>query len=327
MKTENQKLRILYIAEMLCKETDEEHVLNATQIIEKLKSSYNIDVDRKTVYSDITALIDGEVLDIELKSGRYGGYHVLNRRFEIAELKMLVDAVQASNFVTKKQCASLIKKLSDFSSVYDEKQLSRSLYIYDRVADRSKNTYYFIDSIHTAISKNRSVRFQYTDITPSKQRLKRHGGAYYEVSPYALIWRDENYYLVAYHHDSETIRHFRVDRIENISITDTPRLGEKEFSSVNLANYNSNVFEMFGGKEYMVHFRCDNYLAGPIFDRFGTDIQTYVYGDYFEFYAKVQISVRFFGWVFGFDGGLKILSPDEVVDEYKAQLEKVRDSI
>ena len=326
MKTENQKLRILYLIEILTKYTDEDHILNSTQIIDKLKTIYGLDVERKTIYSDINNLIDAEVLDIEQVGGRKGGFHVLSRKFELAELKMLVDAVQASKFITKKQCSSLIKKISDFSSSYDEKKLSRSVHIYDRASDKSKNAYYMIDSIHSAISENRSITFQYTEMTPSKKRVKKHGGELYHISPYALLWRDENYYLLGYHHDSGSFRHYRVDKMENVSVTDTPRLGGKEFEDISLNKYSSNVFEMFGGEEYIVHFSCENSLAGAMFDRFGTDLQIYEKGDRFEFYASVQISVRFFGWVFGFNGGLKILSPENVVAEYKKQLDNVINS-
>ncbi|MBO5911937.1 MAG: WYL domain-containing protein [Clostridia bacterium] len=321
-----QFARIIFLIDILTKYTDEDHLLNSTQIIDKLKA-YGIEAERKTVYSDINALIDSGTLDIEQVGGRYGGVHVLSRKFELPELKMLVDAVQASKFITKKQCASLIKKISEFSSVYDEKKLSRSVYIYDRATEHSKNAYYMIDSIHTAISENRSILFQYTEMTPKKERYKRHKGEFYAVSPYALLWRDENYYLVAFHHDSQTIRHYRVDKMENVIISDSAREGTEVFDNAALAKYSSNVFEMFGGDEYVVHFRCDNALAGAMFDRFGTELQTYDHGDYFEFYAPVQISVRFFGWVFGFDGGLQILSPQSVVDDYKKQLEKVRNSI
>jgi predicted DNA-binding transcriptional regulator YafY len=267
VKIENQKLRILYIIEILTRYTDEQHLLSAAQIIDKLKA-YGLEAERKTVYSDINALIDGGILDVEQIGGRNGGFHVLSRTFELAELKMLVDAVQASNFVTNKQCTELIKKLSDFTSIYGEKQLSRGVYIYDRAADRSKNIYYTVDAVHNAISENKAVTFQYTEMTPSKEKIKRHGGKLYTVSPFALIWRDENYYLVAFNHAYEEIRHYRIDKIENIAITDMIRIGNEEFEKLSMSKYSSNVFEMFGGEEHIVHFRCDNSLAGAMFDRY-----------------------------------------------------------
>lgn len=326
MKSENQKLKLIYLIDILTKYTDEEHSLNASEIIEKLKS-YGIKAERKSIYSDIQILSDSDILDIDQVSGRNGGFRVLGRKFELAELKMLVDAVQASKFISNKQCSSLIKKLSEFVSVYDEKKLSRSVYIYDRIQDKEKNAYYLIDNIHTAISENSSITFQYTELSPSKKRIKRHGGELYEVSPYSLIWRDAYYYLIAYHHASETIRHFRVDKMENITITEQPRLGKDLFDKISLNDYSSNVFDMFGGKEYMVHFSCDKNFAGAMFDRFGTNIRIEEYEDRFEFYAPVQISVRFFGWLFGFAGGVRILSPKNVVDEYKKQIEAVLKNI
>ncbi len=325
MRNENQKLKIIYLIEILTKYTDENHTLNASQIIEKL-NAYGVQAERKSIYSDIALLSYSGILDVEQISGRNGGFHVLSRKFELAELKMLADAVQASKFITNKQCTSLIKKLSDFISVYDEKKLSRSVYIYDRVQDKDKNAYYLIDSIHYAISENKAIRFQYAEYSPSKKRVKRHDGELYEVSPYALMWRDEYYYMVAYNHKTDSIRHYRVDKMEEIQICDTARSGEEVFDKISLSGYSSNVFEMFGGKEYMVHFKCENRLAGAMFDRFGTDIHTEEFDGYFEFYAPVQISVRFFGWVFGFAGGLRILSPENVVNEYKEQLKKVVDS-
>lgn len=321
MKSENQKLKIVYLIEILTKHTDDDHCLNASQIIEKL-AGYGIEAERKSIYNDITLLSDNKILDVECVPGRNGGFHVLNRKFELAELKMLVDAVQSCKFITNKQCSSLIKKISAFTSIYDEKKLSRSVYIYDRVRDTAKNAYYMIDSIHLAISDNKAIRFQYTDMTPSKVRTKKKNGAFYEVSPYALIWRDENYYLIAFHHESKTVRHYRVDRMENVEITETVRVGKDVFEKISLSKYSSNVFDMFGGEEYNVKFRCDNAFAGAMYDRFGDELRVDQYDDYFEFYAPVQISVRFFGWVFGFAGGLKILSPAPVVDAFKQQIEK-----
>ena len=322
MKSENQKLKILYLIDILTKYTDEEHLLNATQIIEKLKV-YGITAERKSIYSDINMLTDSGILDVEHVGGRNGGFHVLGRKFELAELKMLVDAVQSSKFISNKQCTALIKKLSEFVSIYDESKLQRSVYIYDRIQDKGKNAFYLIDGIHEAITENKAISFQYTDISPDKKRIKRHNGDFYTVSPYALIWRDELYYLVAYHHDSLSIRHFRVDRMENLNVLKENREGSAVFEQLSLTKYSSNVFEMYKGEEKIVHFRAQNHLAAAMFDRFGADLNTYCKGDYFEFYAPVQVSVRFFGWVFGFAGELEILSPENVVFQYKEQINNV----
>ena len=326
MKQENQKLKILYLKEILSRQTDEEHNLNTSELI-KILDKYGIKAERKSIYSDINALIENSILDISQETGRNGGFRVLNREFELAELKMLVDAVQSSRFISKKQCTALIKKLSAFASVYQEKQLSRSVYVYDREEARTDNVFYLIDKLHLAISENSSIKFIYTEMTPSKQRVAKNNGAKYHVSPYALIWQDERYYLVAFDHLSEKIKHYRVDRMKDIALTDQARIGEDSFEKVSLSSYCSNVFEMFRGEEVMVHFRADNSIAGAMFDRFGTQIQTEVFDGYFEFYAKVSVSVRFYGWVFGFAGALKILSPETVVKGYIEQLDTVREKL
>ncbi len=321
MKNENQKLKLLYLRDILMRETDEEHCLSASQIEKKL-DKLGIRSERKSIYSDINTLCDAGLLDVERTKGKNGGFRVLSRDFELAELKMLVDAVQSSRFISGKQCRELIKKLSALTCVYGEKQLSRSVYVYDREEKKSSNVLYSVDALHSAISENSAITFKYTEMTPSKKRVARKNGERYRVSPWGLIWQDENYYLVAYDHVSREIRHYRVDKMDGIEQTGEKRLGKTEFEAVSLADYCSTVFGMFRGKEYNVHFRCKSSLAGAMFDRFGTSLLTEDHGEYFEFYAKVEVSVRFFGWVFGFDGGLEIISPECVLEEYRAQLER-----
>ena len=147
------------------------------------------------------------------------------------------------------------------------------------------------------------------------------------MRPYALIWQDDRYYLVAYDHTSDKIKHYRVDRMKDITLTHDARSGQERFEKVTLSSYCSNVFEMFRGEEVMVHFRADNSIAGAMFDRFGTQMQTEVFDGYFEFYAKVSVSVRFFGWVFGFAGALQIISPENVVADYRAQIDSVKEKL
>ena len=319
MKNENQKLKLLYLKEILMRETDENHSLSASQLEEKL-DMLGIRSERKSIYSDINAMCDAGILDVERTKGKNGGFRVLSRDFELAELKMLVDAVQSSRFISGKQCRELIKKLSALTCVYEEKQLSRSVYIYDREEKKHSNVLYSVDALHNAISANSVITFKYTEMTPSKKRVARKNGESYEVSPWGLIWQDENYYLVAYDHINDEIRHYRVDKMDGIAETGEKRKGKEEFEAISLADYCSKVFGMFSGKEYNVRFRCKNSLAGAMFDRFGTSLVIDEKGEYFEFYAKVEVSVRFFSWVFGFDGALEILSPECVLDEYKAQL-------
>lgn len=325
MKKEKQKLKPFYVREILLRETDENHAINTQKIIDCLEK-YGINAERKSIYSDVTALVDAGLLDIEQTAGRNGGIRVLGREFELAELKMLVDAVQSCRFISKKQCTSLIKKLSHLVSRYEESQLSRSIYVYDR-EEKKSTVLYLTDIIHKAISDNSVIQFKYTDIVPSKQRVERRNGESYTVSPWSLMWHQDNYYLIAFDHLAGEIRHYRVDRMEKIKITDENRLGKAEFEKISLAKYYSNVFEMFKGREEMVLFRCDNKFAGAMFDRFGMSLNITEKGEFFEFYAPIEISIRFFSWVFGFDGALKILSPQNVVDEYKEHIQKALNTL
>lgn len=325
MKKENQKLKTLYVKDILLRETDDEHSISAGKIIEIL-DSYGVSAERKSIYNDIYALNDAGVIDVVQEEGRNGGFRALSRTFDLAELKMLVDAVQSCRFISKKQCTSLIKKLSSLASRYEETQLSRSIYVYDREETQS-GVLYLVDTIHKAISENSSISFKYTEIMPSKKKVRRRNGESYSVSPWSLMWREDNYYLIAYDHDFGEIRHYRVDRMEKISLSGEIRRGKEEFEKISLSKYYSNVFEMFKGKEEIVHFKCLNRFAGVMFDRFGMSLNVKECGDYFEFYAPIEISVRFFSWVFGFDGGLQILSPENVVNEYKKQILKAKETL
>ena len=317
------KLQTNYIR--ILRETDENHSITTPKIIDLLEK-IGISAERKSIYSDINALADAGLLDVEQSEGRSGGFRALSREFELAELKMLVDAVQSCRFISKSQCTSLIKKLSHLASRYEESQLSRSVYVYER-EEKKSTVLYLTDIIHKAISENSVISFKYTELTPSKKKIERRNGEEYKVSPWSLMWREDNYYLIAFDHTADEIRHYRVDRMDKIMLTGENRLGKEEFEKISLSKYYSNVFEMFKGKEEIVYFRCDNRFAGAMYDRFGMSLNVTECGEYFEFYAPIEVSVRFFSWVFGFDGALKILSPQSVVLEYKEQISRAARSL
>ncbi len=325
MKANGRKLKALHIREILLSETDSEHSLNASEIIEKLEKR-GIKAERKSIYGDIEALREEGFIDV-VSEGSRSGYRVASRDFDIAELKMLVDAVQSCRFISKNQSASLIKKLSSLASVHEARGLSRGVYIYDRTEDTCGNIFYKIDKIHEAISEERALEFVYTEVAPDKSRHEKKDGRAYKISPFSLIWQEENYYLVGFDHGLGAIRHYRVDRMEQILVLDEKRTGAEFFEKVNLASYCKSVFGMFGGDEVSVKFRAENKLAGALFDRFGYSLPVKHDGDSFEFYANVVPSVRFFGWVFGFDGALSILSPKNVVEDYREQIKRVCDGL
>ena len=323
-KKSKQKLKLIRVRDILLENTDNDHSITVAEILERL-SEYGIEAERKSIYEDIEELrMYG--MDIEISRGRSGGYYVASREFELPELKVLVDAVQASKFITTAKSRELIKKLSAMTSRYERTKLSRQVHIYERVKSMNKSVYYTTDFIHTAISENRKIAFSYFKFNSKKEKIYRRDGRRYEVSPWLLIWNDENYYLAAYDPADGIIKHFRVDKMERVAIVDEPREGEELFKESDISMYSTGVFDMFGGKTESVTLECAESMAGAIIDRFGSDV-TMTPGGALDFraYVKVQISPRFFGWVMGFGDKMKIASPERAVNEFKDMLSGISD--
>ena len=258
-KNPNQKLKLLYLYQILMQKTDEEHKLTTDELIAAL-SRCGIEAERKSIYSDIAALQDFG-LDVNLQRGRGGGYFVASREFELPELKLLVDAIQCSRFITEKKSNELIKKLESLASEPQARALQRQVYVSDRVKTINESIYYNIDTLHSAISAGVQITFQYFEWAldfSAQQRIQkryRRDGARYQVSPWALTWDDENYYMVAYEAASDAIRHYRVDKMEHIELTDLRREGQRLFhDQFNIASYARKVFGMFSGEEKL--FAC-----------------------------------------------------------------------
>lgn len=226
-KSTNQKLKILYLMRMLEERTDDAHVLTLAEIQESL-ASLGIRAERKSLYDDMEALRTFGI-PVERRGGKDGGYYIAERTFQLPELKLLVDAVQSSKFITKKKSTELIAKIASFTSTYEARQLDRQVFVTGRVKTDNEQVYYNVDNLHRAISSNRAVTFQYFEWNTDKEKILRHGGALYTVSPFALTWDNENYYLVAYDHMKKMIHHYRVDKMLRITVTDTPREGKELF--------------------------------------------------------------------------------------------------
>ena len=322
-KGAHQKLKLLYMADIFLKETDEEHGLTVPQITEKL-SALDVSVERKTIYNDFEQLSHYGIEIQKYQNGHDICYYTASRRFELPELKLLVDSVQSSKFITEKKSADLIKKLEEFTSIHNARQLQRQVIISGRVKTINERIYYSVDDIHTAISGNVQITFRYCQWNVRKEVEPRHDGSMYQVSPWALVWDDENYYLVAYDSKDKILKHFRVDKMINLSLTDIPREGREEFEKKDLALYNNVHFGMFGGKEEDVSLLCKNDLIGVIIDRFGTDIPIIPRDNgYCVAHVKVVVSNQFLGWVFGIGGGIKILSPKSVVDKMREEASRL----
>ncbi len=318
-KSSNQKVKLLYLMELFFEETDEEHPLSRKNLGERLESQ-GIHAERKTLYNDIETL-KSFGMDIVYRKEPPEGYFLASRNFELAELKLLVDAVQSSKFITQKKSDSLIRKIEKLASRYEARSLQRQVVVADRIKAMNESIYYNVDQLHSAIVLNRQILFQYFEWTVSKEiRLKKSGGDY-RVSPWALTWDNENYYLIGYDMDAQIIKHFRVDRMLQIKLTDQARKGQDAFGNFDLARYTKRTFGMFGGKEDTVRIRFHNKYVGVVIDRFGRDVSLRPDGEE-HFIARVEVAVseQFYGWITGLGRDVEILSPQPVVEEYRKLL-------
>ena len=322
---ENAKMSILYLLEILWKETDPEHMLNANDLIDKLAEQHGMVCSRKTIYSDISRLTEFGI-DIRQIKGSNPGYYIGERSFELAELKLLVDAVQSSKFITADKTASFIKKLEGLTSEHDAKYLNRQIYIYNRAKTVNETIYTNVDVIHQAISDNLQISFRYCEWTLKKVLTPKKNGAIYTVSPWALVWDDENYYMVAYDEEAGKIKHYRVDKIQDMEITNISRVGRRSFEDFDLGIFSKKTFGMYGGEDTRVTLRCRNNLVGVIIDRFGRDVMLIPSGDeHFRTTVLVSVSKQFFGWVTGIGEDIEIAGPPEVRAEYSKYIQEIRD--
>ena len=318
-KGENQKLKLLYLKKILLEKTDEEHTLTINDMIDEL-SKHDITAERKSISDDMQALRQYG-LDIVMRKTKTFDYYIANRDFELPELKLLADAVASSKFITAKKSNMLIKKIENLASNHQAKQLQRQVFVTNRVKTVNEKIYYNVDTIHSGIADNRKISFQYFEYTVDKNKRYRNDGDAYIVSPYALSWDDENYYLICHYEKHNGISHFRVDKMENIKILDDKRLPFSEHFEFNLAEYTKKVFSMFGGEEETVKLQFDNSLVGVVLDRFGKDVQIEKVDDtHFAARFNVAISPTFLGWIFQFGDKAKILSPVGLVEQMKVKL-------
>lgn len=319
-KGTNQKFKLYRLAQIMLEKTDEEHYLTMPEIIEAL-GQYEITADRKSIYGDLRDL---EVLGIEVEGepvGKGYHYHVVNRPFELPELKLLVDSIQSSKFITEKKSNALIRKLEKQASRYEAVKLQRQVYVSGRIKSMNESIYYTVDAIHNAISENRKICFQYFQWNVKKEMELRHGGAFYHISPWGLTWDDENYYLVGYDSEAGQLKHYRVDKMLRIRMSEEPREGKEIFSRLNMADHARKSFGMFGGREQDVKLLVHNRLAGVMIDRFGKDLSMIPLDDeHFTVHVKVYVSGQFLGWIFSLGTEVKILGPREVAEQMQEEM-------
>jgi predicted DNA-binding transcriptional regulator YafY len=305
---------------ILLDKTDEEHSITMSEILENLQN-YGISAERKSIYDDIESLrLYG--LEIECIKSKTYSYHIVHRQFELPELKLLVDAVQSSKFITHKKTNDLIKKIESLASTYEASKLQRQVYVAKRIKTQNESIYYNVDKIHEAISVNVRISFQYFEWTIDKQMIFRKDGERYIISPWALTWADENYYMVGYDDEGGIIKHYRVDKMKDIQITDIRRQGKEQFKGLDMAVYSKRLFGMYGGKEETVKLQFENKLVGVVIDQFGKEIQIRKEKeDHFTVNVKIEVSQTFLGWIFGLGSGVKILSPVNVVEQMQRMVD------
>ncbi len=323
MAAQDTKLRLLYIWQILAEETDEDHILSASELIGLLTRRYDVTADRRSVYNDIDTLKEFGI-DIVTVKGADHGYYIAGRDFELAELKVLSDSVQVAKFITRKKSEELIKKLKLLTSIHQGKQLQKQIALLGRPKATNETIFYNVDAIHTAIYKNRQITFQYAEWTMKKTLSVKKGGILYHVSPWALVWDDENYYLVAYDHANEEERHYRVDKMKNIEMLDADREGEKIMKKFDAADFGKRTFGMFTGKNEDVVLSAPSRMVGIFLDRFGRDIMLIPDSDArFHVSVPVTVSPQFFGWLAALGSEVSIVRPSPVKEQFTAYLKDI----
>lgn len=320
-KAAMQKTRILTLWRLFSEETDEERGLSVGEIISRF-AEVGITAERKSVYDDVAALQDFGLDIAKVREGNRTEYRLLSRDFELAELKILVDAVQAAKFITPKKSDELIAKLSGLTSRRKSNELARFVYVSDRAKSMNESVYYAVDTIHSAIRDNRKVSFLYYDLNEKKEKVFRHGGMTYVVSPYGLTVDDGKYYLIAYDSAAGKLKHYRVDKTQRLEVCDEIRDRSEEYRDLNVAKYATEHFGMFGGEETLVTMRCENRLAQIVLDRFGSDVQLRpADADHFEFSVRIVVSVHFLTWALSLAPEMTVVSPQKVVTEMRSLIE------
>lgn len=318
MDKDNKK-RLMLIKEVLEKYSDEQHYLTTANIIEILDKEYGMKLHRTTVARDIADLQEMDV-DVQSVRSTQNRYFVGSRFFELPELKLLVDAVASSKFITEKKSYDLISKLGSFASIYQQEAIKRNIRTESRVKPDNERTLYIVDSINEAINRGKKIKFKYYDYDVHKNKQLRNDGKPYTFSPYTLAWNGDYYYVVGYSDKHDAIGNFRVDRIES-----TPEILHEMAvpmpADFNISEYIKTVFQMYDADHETVQLKCTRDMMKVIIDRFDDDVQTKVVDEnHFIATVEVALSPNFYGWLFGFGDKISLTGPENVVEEYRKRL-------
>ncbi|NLL79882.1 MAG: WYL domain-containing protein [Clostridiales bacterium] len=319
----NQKCKLLHVLKILKENTDEAHPMTMAELIDRLAEE-GIAAERKGIYRDIAELTDFGYNIRQKRSRTNGGYYLAEREFQLPELKLLVDAVQASRFITLKKSRELIAKIEGLANRYDAVQLQRQVYVANRIKTGNESIYHTVDYIHRAMQSNRQISFCYFEWTVKKEMRFKRNGERYRISPWALTVKDENYYMAGYDSEMGILKHYRVDKMTDIRLEEEKRCGGEKYAGLDVAEYANKTFGMFGGEEETVTIGCADRLIGVIMDRFGTDVpvRERQVGE-FTIRVKVVVSGQFFGWLTGLGKEARLLGPPQVVESYHKYLKEL----
>ena len=312
MKNESQQA-LLLLRQYLYQQTDEQHPVSVTDIL-AFWQQHGIQAGRKSVYTDIE-LLQNAGMDIVCVKSSQNKYFVGQRLFELPELKLLVDAVESSRFITEKKSTALIKKLGHLTSTAQAEQLNRRIYMGGTPKPENESIYYNVDTIHNAVQKKQQIVFQYFEYTPKKEKILKHDGYKYRFSPYAMIWNWDCYYAVGWSEKHGKIAQFRVDRMTAVEPLEQAAVQTLNFDP---AEYVRKVFGMYPDNLCTVELLCDNEIMRSVIDRFGENVQTETVDEqHFRATVEVAPSPPFFSWVFTFSGKIRIVSPAAVLEEMR----------
>ena len=313
------KLRPLYLAKILYEMTDEDHYLTTAQLIQILEEKYGIKSHRQTIKAEIE-LLKQFGLEIEEVKSTQNRYNLYGRTFDIPELKLLIDAVESSKFITSSKSKELVKKIGTLASEHIATSLTRNVSCEGRIKPGNERIYLIVDAINEAINKQRKISFQYFQYNVRKEQKLKHNGEPYIITPLHLVWNGDYYYMVGVYDYKQRIGSFRVDRIAKCPVI-LNEDGSPPPDDFDIDEYINTSFRMYNSEHAEVELICDNEVMDSIIDRFGTEVTTYA-NDMTSFRAVVNVAINhvFYSWVFGFGGKVKIKGPEEVRKKYMEML-------
>ena len=309
--------RSLFILKYLSEQTDENHLATILQINDYLQQ-YELDANRETI-SDCIKELQEVGYDIFCVRSTQNQYYMRERPFSLAEIKLLVDAVQSSRFISKEQSMELVSKLADLVGSHKSEILKRHLYIESRAKTDNTDIMEYVDRIHRAIIEQRKVKFKYYEYTPNKEKVLRHGGQIYTVAPYVLVWNNDMYYVVGFYEEKDRVSKFRIDRMCELTLSEEQ--AEDIQNDLNMSDFFEKEFSMMNGKLCEVELLCENKLMSSIIDKFGQDVHTEIVDEgHFKAIVEVSLSSNFYGWVFASGGAMKIIGPEWVKTAFGVQI-------